>query len=252
MGADLRVYLSEDNINTQANTSRLRVRIVVSTNGSTYNEEGSLYGNFWGSVSGDFSGTWVGENSSATVADRYFTIPHDNEGNMTVSVGAWCWVTSSTQCSASSTLILTQIERASVIGEVDNFSFEQPFIVPVEKKSSSFTDELKLSLIRDLQGRTFETEIAKRDNYSGEAVILTPTELSTVYKYINTSADITFTVITRNGTTVIGSDVKTATGTVSGNIYNAQSHGMPYIKVGNAWKRAIAIIKLSSEWRRGS
>lgn len=252
MGADLRVYLSEDNINTSANTSRLRVRIVVSTNGSTYNEEGSLYGNFYGTVSGDFSGTWVSQNSSATVADRYFTIAHDSEGKRTVSVGAWCWVTSSTQCSASSTLTLTQIARASVIGDVDNFNFEDPFIVPVDKKSASFTDELKISFIRNIQGRDWEFIIAQRDNYNGEEITLTADELSKAYSYVDKTATITFTVTTRSGTDIIGTDVKTATGTVAGNIYSGQTHGVPCVKTDGSWKRAISNVKLSSVWRRGS
>ncbi len=145
---------------------------------------------------------------------------------------------------------LDQIPRGSVINSVSNFNLEDTFSVSVTKYSSSFTDTLAIkyssTTIKTITGYT-----------SGMAINFSDTEILTAYNALgsNMSGTFTFTTTTKSGSTTIGTDSETATGTVKGTMYlnngGTWERAVPHLNVGETWKRCIAYFHDGDDWQRG-
>ena len=104
---------------------------------------------------------------------------------------------------------LNTIPRGSVLGTISAFTFGNAVNIPITKHSSSFTDNLVISV----GGTTIKT-INDIDN--GYDVSFTSAELSNIYAKIPsaTSGTVTFKLTTKSGSTTIGTSTKTAKGTI--------------------------------------
>lgn len=124
----------------------------------------------------------------------------------------------------------------SVLGTIADFNLEDGFSVPVTKYSSSFSDELSLSI--------GAINIKTIPNYTnGSSIKLTDAELLGAYTALGSgkSTEVSFALSTKSGSTTVGTDNGTATATAA---------GTAHIKVSGAWKRAVAWIKVSGVWKR--
>ena len=184
-----------------------------------------------------------------------FRLYHDNDGSgdfwVRIRGRIYVGTASNWNTQKNTTFYLNAIPRASVIGTVSNFNFEDAFSVPITKYSDTFKDALELIL----SGTTVKSIT---DYTSGETIQLTDAELLSAYALVGTSnksATATFKTTTKSGTTTIGTNEKTATGTIAGTAKVRESsswkRAVPWVKIGGTWKRSIAKVRASNSWKRG-
>ena len=196
----------------------------------------------------------LGYDSESYLITKTFTIQHDAQGNATLSLrgdfsaDAAGGVTGSNYITDSATL--DNIPRGSVINSVSSFNLEDTFSVSITKYSSSFEDTLAIkyggTTIRTITGYT-----------SGMAINLSDSEILTAYNALGTnmSGTFTFNLTTKSGSTTIGTDSDTATGTAKGtmqiNVNGVWKRAVPHINVGGTWKRCVAYFHDGIDWQRG-
>lgn len=110
----------------------------------------------------------------------------------------------------SSTSNLAVSPAASALGTIQNFNVGDGVPIPYTKYNSAFTDVLVVSY----GGTTVKTLTIPGTN---PVVWFSKEELETIYGLMSKvkSGTFTFTLTTKNGSTTIGSNTKTATGTIT-------------------------------------
>ncbi|MEL7569437.1 MAG: hypothetical protein AAGU14_02640 [Eubacteriaceae bacterium] len=190
-------------------------------------------------------------STSVTIYTGSTTVTHDTDGTFSEIFSTICKYDSTgsyANGTGSGTVAFDTIPRASEIGTISNFNLEDTFSVPIDKKSSSFTDDLVIK-----QGETVIKTIT--DYASGANINLTDAELLNAYNAIDKTAAFTFETTTKSGSTTIGTDSAEATGIAAGTAYiktgGSWKRALPYLKVNGVWEKAIANIKSGGSWKRG-
>lgn len=195
------------------NTSLVRVQLRVDWNGGSWASDSPRYyitinGNTkWGTA--NFN---TGQSSSgyANLATHEVTVPHNDDGTGSVnwSVGyEGIYANEGRYSTASGTLTLTTIPRASKITGLTDFSIESPFSFTVDKPLTTGTDKITIS------SGTFSKTVS---NYtSGDSISFETSELNQLYALNTTGTTIplTITITTNNGTSDIGSNSYSCNGT---------------------------------------
>ena len=215
----------------------------------------------------DVTHTCTGESNASTSSASYDTrydtnfdllfqnswiVDHNADGTKTLTITSDFDADASsgmTGAYVSTTFTLDTNPRGSVINSVSNFNLEDTFSVSVTKYSSSFTDTLAIkyggTTIKTITGYT-----------SGASINLSDTEILTAYNALgsNMSGTFTFNLTTKSGSTTIGTDSDTATGTAKGTMYinsgGTWKRTVPHRNVSGAWKKCIAYINSGGTWKR--
>lgn len=202
-----------------------------------------------GQMKGNTTGTSYSSEVSWTIESGWHPV-EKTSGTVPASVRLYDGINSSwVNYTYNMTLPITP--AASVLGTISNFDLEKSFSVPLTKYSSSFTDTLEIkcgsTLIKSISGYT-----------NGLAINLSVSELLNAYKALGSinSGNFTFNLITKNGTTQIGTSTKTAVGTANGTtkikVNGVWKNAIPCVKVDGTWKKTIAFIKVNGVWKRGN
>ena len=213
------VVMNVQSQNISANTSNVNVYVYVKRTNTGY----ETYGN--GTVYCTVNGTQFSEaitsaqhftNTPTLVLAKNVDVPHNSDGTKTLIISAridHSRFHSSPQTQSWSTNLAT-IPRGSKFGTIPNFTIDAnpnvgaAFSVPVTKYASSFTDTLSISV----GGST----VATRSGYTSGTVTFSASELTAIYSKMSAnSATFTFNLTTKNGSTTIGTDSKTAVGSIS-------------------------------------
>lgn len=253
--------VTETNVSVANNTSAVRYTLTLQrTAGSGYHNSFPTGPSYYVRINGatvasgyftyDFSGysTQILTVASGTTS----AIVHNSDGSKAVSCVGYIDMDLSalpTPMTASGTLTLSTIARQSKLGTISSFNVEDYLNVPLTKYSSSFRDELVIKI-----GTARVTTIS---NFVGGTFALAPTDILRAYNAMSSnSATFTFDLTTYSGSTIIGTDRATATGTAAGtariNTNGTWKRGVVWINVNGTWKRAIANVKVSNTWKRGT
>ena len=216
-GGSLSIVASETDVSVENNTSYINLQIKATTNSTTYNDSAYLK-----------SATITGQNNTYTLGRINFSIGkgqtvtvysgkigpfnHNADGTLNpVSISASCYIVSNTQPSASTTVTMSTIPRASSIGVADA-NIGSSTNITINKNSQSFTT----TLYYKASGQNSWTKIV--DKTANQVYAWTvPTSF---YALIPNSKTIScqFYADTYNGSTLVGSSsVVTATFTATGN-----------------------------------
>lgn len=211
---ELRISLSESNVNIANNTSVVTVSIGVQANNGWHGYSGyQTRIVLSGSVSNTIyiSSYNIGTNQYLPLNTTSYTIKHEDNGAKAVSVSA-VWYSDGVvgTISSSAKLTLTTIPRTSDITSFPNFDVDGTFSIGVNKKASAFHDDLRIYY--------GSTVIRYSPSYvSGTNITFNASEKSVIYGLMSTVNSGTFKaeIITYNGSTKIGTTSKNATGSIS-------------------------------------
>ena len=216
-GGSLSIVASETDVSVENNTSYINLQIKATTNSTTYNDSAYLK-----------SATITGQNNTYTLGRINFKIGkgqtvtvyngkigpfnHNADGTLNpVSISASCYIVSNTQPTASASVTMSTIPRASSITVADA-NIGSSTNITINKNSSGFTT----TLYYKASGQNSWTKIIDKtaNQVYGWTV---PTSF---YALIPNSKTIScqFYADTYNGSTLVGSSsVVTATFTATGN-----------------------------------
>lgn len=247
--AYIAIETSESSVSVSNNTSVVTATVVYYGNGVSYNSNCAVTVTIDGT-------TYTGTSSYKTSTSRQVlltkskTITHNTDGTKSISVSAtFAAGVSIGNLSASKTVTLQTIPRASKIGTVENFDIEHRIKVPFTNYTTVFTHNLNIyvggTMVKGVTGYT-----------SNADVVFTESELLRIYNIIGTSAKsatFTITLTTKNGTHNVGQSSTTATGTIVGlsriNVNGSWKRAVPWVKVNGTWKRTIPKIRANGSWK---
>lgn len=204
MAAYLKLVLSESDVSTANNTSKVTAKLYYYGNGSSYNYDAKP-----GSITIDgttysFSHSFTTSTSAQLLATKSKTVTHNSNGKKTVSVSAkFKTNTSLGTLSTSNSITLTTIARTSTLS-ISKTSIpadgSTTMTATATKKYSGFTDTITVTL----------------GSYS--MTVTSGTAFTIPMEWINaisgTSATATVKVTTKSGSTTIGTASKSLTITV--------------------------------------
>lgn len=150
-GGSLAITAYETDVSIENNTSYIYVELKPSTNSTTYNEGGSAY----------VQATLTGQNDTYSIPKTYFKIGkgktvtaysgkigpfhHNSNGSLNnVSISASSYIVSNTQPTATASVQMSTIPRASTISNVSGNTIGSPITVTISRQSSSFTHKLQV------------------------------------------------------------------------------------------------------------
>lgn len=148
-------------------------------------------------------GTWH------TIGSKTKTVTHNEDGTKSISISgsvktADGTTTMSGTYKASGTAKLDDINRASKLGEIDNFGIADTITIPITKYVSTFTDTLVISY----GDTTIKTISNITDGYE---LTFSGAEQSTIKSLMKSpQIALTFTLTTLNDATTLGSSVQSA------------------------------------------
>ena len=249
-GANVSISGSDGDVNVSANTSYINGSITISTNGSTYNNEGSAYYTINGGGPNYFS---IGQNSSKTFGYRLGPYTHNNDGSLgNQSVSAYVRVTSSTSTSGSISVPMQTIPRYAHTDSASGSNIEENFSVNYTKYVSSYQYKLRISIpnVRALERIDYNT--------SGTSFKLSQATIDDLFNTYGPSAtfNLGFAVETWNngsvqsgGNEVIISCKTDSKGRIR--INNEWKNATPYIRASGQWKKTTPYVRINNEWKRG-
>lgn len=135
------------------------------------------------------------------------TVAHNDDGTKSIKISSSCSATVghlAGKFTASATVALDTINRASKLGEIEDFALTDTITIPITKYVSTFTDKLEIKL-----GSTLIKTINPIVN--GQSISFTTSEQKTI-KNLMTSpqATLSFILTTYSGSTKIGSTTQSA------------------------------------------
>lgn len=212
----LRLYAKLNSQNVGNNTSNITLQARLYGNGGAGSfSSGSIKTTTTENNSTTSLGNTSYKKSSETTLKTWTTnVSHSSDGNYTnKTITAVLTSTASPNGTASGTITIPQIKRASVLNKPSDFTFSTNsnlIHITYTEYVASYTADLYMKI----NGSTFAT----RSNISsGSYVTFTSSELNTAYGLApNTSTPtVTFELVTKNGSTQIGnSSTQTAIGTI--------------------------------------
>lgn len=203
----------ETSYNVEANTSQVRFLLQATSDGSWNSDPTYGWARIdWNTVA-EYSPSFE-SGETITLCDITRTIAHNADGAKTIYADyAWdTGLTSTGTLSGGSNIALTTIPRGSKLGNIAAFDVESTITVPITKYASSFTDKLTIKI--------GDTVIKTINNVSnGYLLTFSASELNSIYELMSSvnSTAFTFLLESYSGTTLIGSDIKT----ISASITNA-------------------------------
>ena len=208
MSASLSVSVKETSYSVANNTSVVSITVKVTTNGTSYNQEGTakLYVELNGSSKASGRTVTFGKNRTTTLFSKSYTITHNADGTKSVpwSVRLITGISAGT-LRKSGSLKLTNIPRASSISlSSTNLNLGSALTVSVSRASSAFTHTLQYSF-NNSTFYNFATGIATSYKWS------LPYSLANNIASANKSATLYIRCITYNGSAQIGTSVKSLT-----------------------------------------
>lgn len=213
-------YISRDVV---ANTSYIRIRFQETGTWGSYSGMNSTYSRLKISLNNGSSYTQLDykktpsftKGETETKLDVYYTVHHNDDGsspNIKIQASNETTNTASyapaNKTITSDTITLTAIPRESKLGAISDFIIATSTAIPISitKYVNTFTDNLVVSIgnttIKTVSGIT-----------TGDNLTFTSAEVATMQSlFSGSSTEITFTLSTYNGSTLIGTSVQTANG----------------------------------------
>lgn len=248
-GGYIAIELSESDVSVANNTSVVTANVVYYGNGVSYSNYNCAVSLTLDGTAYSGTHTFTTQTARQVLLTKSKTVTHSSDGSKTVSASAtFATGTSLGTLKASKSLVCTKIARASVIGTISAFDIENKVKVPYTNYAS-FTHRLSIVV-----GSTTVRTIA---NYSSNSdIVFTPAEIRTIYTVIGANAKsgtFAFKLETYSGSTLIGSSIGYATGTIVGlakvKVSGTWRRACPWVKVSGTWKRAIPYTKASGTWK---
>ena len=149
----LDAYEVSGSVNVENNTSRLVVRLQITTTGGTYNHAGDTVGSI--TVNGNnnsLDGKNVDYNTTTTLFEGTYTITHDTDGAKSVTITAEFDPNTpgTSRMTVSKTVKLTDIPRASTLAATDA-NIGAVSMVAVNRRSTNYRHSIAYSF-GDLSG----------------------------------------------------------------------------------------------------
>ena len=152
-GGSLSITASETDVSIENNTSYINVSISATTTSGTYNETGGAYVN----------ATLTGENNTYSIPKTYFKISkgqtktvysgkigpfyHNSNGSLNnVTISASAYIVSNTQPTASISVAMSTIPRASSVDTLSGGTIGQAISGTITRASTSFTHKVYIKL----------------------------------------------------------------------------------------------------------
>ena len=194
--------------NESANTSTVTASVQVKKSGSN-----STQGTFSGTIKIDGTSYSVSKYGSwawgkwHTIGTATKTVSHNTDGTKIIPISASLTQTGTSMAGtyqASGNATLDTIARGSVLGDIEDFSIDDTITIPITKYVETFTDNLVISC--------GETTIRTINAITNNAEVSFTQEEKNVIRSLMSSPkiELTFTLTTLNGTTIIGTSIKTA------------------------------------------
>ena len=209
MGASMSIILTQNSQNIANNTSSVTATVRITTNNGTWNQMGNAASAL--TIRGSYSASWnfnasFGKNTTTTVYTRTFTVNHAANGTASITASGSCnTFTSAGTITASKSLTLSTIPRASTPTVSGTTQLGSTMTINTNRKSSSFTHTISWSWAG--KSGTIGSNV-------GASVTWTP-DIATFAPYLTdaASATCTITCVTKNGSSTVGT--KTTTFTLS-------------------------------------
>lgn len=202
--------------NDSANTSSVTVILYYKKSSASTS---ATYGTFNGNININGSIASISKRITLNCNNTYIevgrlTIPniqHNDDGKKTITISAGGGISGTTFSSSngSTNAVLDTIPRESKITNFSNFIIGNTFKINITKYSAFFIDTLTL--------KCQNTIIKTIRNYvSGTNINFSTSELNTIYSLMKTLKEATFTatITTKSDNTTIGSNSKTAIGSL--------------------------------------
>ena len=149
-----------------------------------------------------------------TLASGTRAINHNTDGTKTLNVSFSIDMTATSSTpgplSGSGSLPLTWLPRSSILGTISSFNVESTITIPITKYVSGYQDNLAIKI-----GSTTIRTINNITN--GYALTFSAGELATIYGLMSTvnSTTFSFVLVSYDDGSPVGSNTKTATGTIT-------------------------------------
>ena len=209
--SQLRLYGKYNSQSTDNNTSSVSLQLRLYGNGGS-----GSFSSGTAKISGtsySLGNTSYSKNAEKTLCTKTYTATHSSDGTYTASISYSITSTGTVSGSSSVSITLPQIKRTSVLGNISDFTFGNSIPITYTEYVSSYTANLKI-----LIGSTTVKTI--NNISSGTSISFTSGELNTIYGLVPnaTTTSVTFQLVTMNGNTQIGTNSKSATGTIPSSV----------------------------------
>lgn len=216
----LRLYAKLNSQNVGNNTSNITLQARLYGNGGAGSfSSGSIKTTTTENNSTTSLGNTSYKKGSETTLKTWTTnVSHSSDGNYTnKTITAVLTSTASPNGTASGTITIPQIKRASVLNKPSDFTFSTNANL-IQITYTEYVGSYTADLYMKINGNTFAT---RTNISSGSYVTFTSGELNSAYGLApNTSTPtVTFELVTKNGSTQIGNtSIQTAVGTISSSL----------------------------------
>lgn len=209
--SQLRLYGKYNSQSTDNNTSSVSLQLRLYGNGG----QGS-FSSGTAKISGtsySLGNTSYSKNAEKTLCTKTYTATHSSDGTYTASISYSISTTGTVSGSSSASITLPQIKRTSVLGNISDFTFGNSIPITYTEYVSSYTANLNVII-----GSTTVKSVTNIS--SGTSISFTSGELNTIYGLVPnaTTTSVTFQLVTMNGSTQIGTNSKSATGTIPSSV----------------------------------
>ena len=209
--SQLRLYGKYNSQSTDNNTSSVSLQLRLYGNGGS-----GSFSSGTAKISGtsySLGNTSYSKNAEKTLCTKTYTATHSSDGTYTASISYSISTTGAVSGSSSASITLPQIKRTSVLGNISNFTFGNSIPITYTEYVGSYTANLNVII-----GSTTVKTITNIS--SGTSISFTSGELNTIYGLVPnaTTTSVTFQLVTMNGGTQIGTNSKSATGTIPSSV----------------------------------
>ena len=209
--SQLRLYGKYNSQSTDNNTSSVSLQLRLYGNGGS-----GSFSSGTAKISGtsySLGNTSYSKNAEKTLCTKTYTATHSSDGTYTASISYSITSTGTVSGSSSVSITLPQIKRTSVLGNISDFTFGNSIPITYTEYVSSYTANLNVII-----GST--TVKTVNNISSGTSISFTSGELNTIYGLVPnaTTTSVTFQLVTMNGSTQIGTNSKSATGTIPSSV----------------------------------
>lgn len=239
-GANVSISGWDGESDVGSNTSYINGNVTISTNGSTYNNEGSAYFQVNGGPAQYFS---IGQNSSKTFSYRlgpYYHNPDGTLGNQTVSV--YVRITNSTSTSGSISVGMNTIPRY--------FTREPKITLQTQNTTNCVikweTSETCNWIRYKLDGSSSHVDVFSGSGTSGTFTI--PNLESNTSHKVYVEARRQDSGLWSNSNTL---NFSTSSKTGKIRINGEEKEATPYVRINGEWKVAVPFTRNNNEWKRG-
>lgn len=149
-GGSLSITASETDVDISSNTSYINLTIKATTNSTTYNDSAYLKSASITGQNDNYSlgriNFRIGKGQTVTVySGKIGPFHHNADGSLNnVSISASCYIVSNTQPTASASVTMSTIPRASTISSISGNIIGSPTTVTISRHADTFTHKLQV------------------------------------------------------------------------------------------------------------